>query len=659
MCGIAGIVALREGITSPDRDLLARMAGSLQHRGPDEFGIFRDRRAGLAHARLSIIDVATGQQPMASADESLWLVFNGEIFNYVELRAELIARGHRFRTQSDTEVVIHAYQEWSDACFERFNGQWAIALWSRADRRLVLCRDRYGVRPLYYVEHAGSVRFASEIKALFADPGVPRALDREALVQTFTFWSPLAPRSAFAGVREVEPGHVRTYQDGRVTDRAWWTPRYAPEAGLRDGNVAADAVREALANATSLRMLRADVPVGSYLSGGLDSSLIAALGREAVGARFQTFSVTFDDAEFDESAHQRAVVERLGTEHHAIRIRGRDIADVFPQVVAHAERPLLRTAPAPMFLLSKLVHEHGIKVVLTGEGADEMFAGYDLFREGRIRRFWARQPHSRLRPRLLERLYPYLARSPVRQAALAREFFGRDLEHAGRPGFAHGPRWSATSTLKRLFEPSHATAAARYDPVAELLESLPSGFADWTPLAQDQYLECRTLMSPYLLSAQGDRMLMAHSVEGRFPFLDREVVGLAQALPDSAKLLGLDEKHVLKQVARTCLPASVVDRPKQAYRSPDATAFFGDGEPGWVGEVTSPAAIARAGVFDPKAAAQLLVKCRVRAQAGPTSNSDNMGVVGILSTQMLHRLFVEANPAGTALPELRTSVERS
>jgi len=659
MCGIAGIVALQESAPAPDRDLLVRMAGSLRHRGPDEFGIFRDRRAGLAHARLSIIDVATGQQPMASEDEGLWLVFNGEIFNYVELRAELVALGHRFRTQSDTEVLIHAYQQWSDGCFERFNGQWAIALWSRADRRLVLCRDRYGVRPLHYVEHAGSVRFASEIKALFADPGVPRALDSEGLAQAFTFWSPLAPRSAFAGVREVEPGHVRTYQDGRVTDRAWWTPRYEPDAGLRTAGDAADAVQAALANATSLRMLRADVPVGSYLSGGLDSSLIAALGREVVGSRFQTFSVTFEDAEFDESGHQRAVVERLGTEHHAIRISGRDIADVFPQVVAHAERPLLRTAPAPMFLLSKLVHEHGIKVVLTGEGADEMFAGYDIFREGRVRRFWARQPQSLVRPRLLERLYPYLARSPVSRSALAREFFGRDLDQAGRPGFAHGPRWSTTSTLQRLFEPSRAAAAERYDPVAELLESLPSGFPTWTPLAQDQYLECRTLMSPYLLSAQGDRMLMAHSVEGRFPFLDRDVIGLANALPDAAKLAGLDEKHVLKQVARAYLPASVVDRPKQAYRSPDAAAFFSRGEPAWVADVTSPAAIAGAGVFDPKAIAQLLGKCRTRAQAGPTSNSDNMAVVGILSTQMLHRLFVEANPAGTALPELRTSVERS
>ena len=414
------------------------MIGALRHRGPDEFGVYRDHRAGLAHARLSIIDLVTGQQPLTNEDGTLWVVFNGEIYNYVELRAELVTAGHRFLTKSDTEVIVHAFEQWGTDAFARFNGQFAVALWDARTESLVLARDRLGVRPLYLCAHAGRLWFASEVKAIFAgDPTIPRRLDPVGMAETFTFWTTAAPQTVFAGVTELEPGHVRTVTRGRIYDRAFWEPRYpVGRDALFRGTLedATEQVRDVLEASVGLRMLRADVPVGCYLSGGLDSSLIAALGLRVKGEQFCTYSIRFEDAEYDETRFQRAMATFIGSDHREITVRRRDIADVFPDVVTHAERPLLRTAPAPLYLLSRLVRESGIKVVLTGEGADEMFAGYDIFREARVRRFWGRQPASTIRPRLLDRLYPYLARSPVKQRAMAQAFFGRGIEEMGGAG---------------------------------------------------------------------------------------------------------------------------------------------------------------------------------------------------------------------------------
>jgi asparagine synthase (glutamine-hydrolysing) len=662
MCGIAGCVALRPDTPPPAIEDLTAMAGALRHRGPDEFGLYRDGRAGLAHARLSIIDLATGQQPLANEDGSLWVVFNGEIFNYLELREELAALGHRFRTRSDTEVIVHAYEAWGEGAFERFNGQFAVALWDAERGSLVLARDRLGVRPLYLCEHGGRLWFASEVKAIFAGaPGIPRALDPAGLAETFTFWTVVAPQSVFRGVCELEPGHVRTWSGGAWRERAFWSPRYptGPTEGFRGSLAeAVERVGAALEQAVRLRMLRADVPVAAYLSGGLDSSLVAALGRRVQGEQFLTFSLRFEDAEYDETPYQRAVVARIGSDHREVMVRRRDIAAVFPEVVAHAERPLLRTAPAPLFLLSRLVRDSGIKVVLTGEGADEMFAGYDLFREGKVRRFWGRRPGSPCRPRLLERLYPYLARSPVAQQGMAREFFGRSGERWASPGFAHQTRWEPAAALQRLFAEELRKEARSANVVGRLLAALPADFPRWTHLAQDQYLETRTLLSGYLLASQGDRMLMAHSVEGRFPFLDAEVVELANSLPPFYKLRGLDEKHVLKKAARGLVPDEVVRRAKQPYRAPDALSFVGPDAPAWVADVLSARAVEETGVFTAEGVGRLWRKCLASGGGSQLSNADNMALVGLISTGLLHEQLVRRAPArATALP-FRTRIDR-
>ncbi len=657
MCGIGGILNLRAG-EPPALDALRRMAAAQRHRGPDGWGVYRDARCGLAHDRLSIIDLATGAQPLCNEGGTLWISFNGEIFNYVELRDDLVARGHRFRTASDTEVIVHAYEEWGDGCFPRFNGQWAVALWDSTRERLTLSRDRLGVRPLHLCEHGGRLLFASEAKAIYAaDPGVPRAFDAAGLAECFTFWNAVPPRTPLAGVTELGPGCVRTYgPGGEVCEARYWQPSY-PVDRERQGafpgspGEAAEAVLAALGEATRLRMVRSDVPVGCYLSGGLDSSIVAALARKATSSRFRTFSLRFEDAEYDETAWQRLMTRWLGTEHCEVTVTRADIAAAFPDVVFHAERPLLRTAPAPLSLLSRLVRDADTKVVLTGEGADEMFAGYDLFREAKVRRFWARQPGSRLRPALLERLYPYLARSPTGQRAMARKFFGKDLHRAGEPGFSHGVRWDGAAALQRLFSSDLRERVAGLDVRGRLLADLPPDFQAWTPLAQDQYLEVRTLLSGYLLSSQGDRMLMSHSVEGRFPFLDDAVVSLANSLPSSFKLRGLDEKHVLKKAAAALVPDEIRTRKKQPYRAPDALSFCGPGAPGWVGELLSDGAVREAGVFDPAGVATLWRNCRARSGEAQLSNQQNMALVGVLSTQLLWDRVLSRPPSLPALPD--------
>ncbi|QGH68500.1 asparagine synthase (glutamine-hydrolyzing) [Pseudactinotalea sp. HY158] len=642
MCGIVGV---RSFDGAPDLDLAIRMLSRVPHRGPDGSGLFRDEHVALGHARLAVIDADGGAQPMGNADGSVWVTFNGEIFNYVELRRELIGLGHRFVSASDTEVIVHAWEQWREDCFERFNGQWALAIWERGSRRLILCRDRLGVRPLYFTRDRHRLLFASEVKSLLADPRLPRAFDRVGLAETMTFWSTVAPRTVFAGIRQLPPGHVAIIDERGERLFPFWQPDF-PERGtepLQDLTQNTAAVRDRVVEAVRLRFLRSDVPVGAYLSGGLDSAITAAVIARYTDVPLQTFSLRFADADFDEGAFQSVMAARLGTEHHEVTVRAGDIGAAFPEVVRHAEAPMLRAAPVPMFLLSGLAREHGYKVVVTGEGADEVFAGYDLFREARLREFLARDPDSRIRARGLELLYPWLARSPGAAPAFAREFFGRHLDVAD-PALSHRPRWDTTSALLRMTVPHPDWES---DVTAGLLERMPPSHRRWDPLSRAQWLEMSTLLPGYILASQGDRMLMAHSVEGRFPFLDRDVVDLAGRLPGRHKLQGLDEKHILKRAFADLLPDEILTRPKQPYRAPDAAAFFGADPPPWIEEATRPEAVAAAGIFQPRAVAALVAKCR-RTGGVRMSNTDNMRILAVLSTQLLHRQFIDGDGSSPA-----------
>jgi asparagine synthase (glutamine-hydrolysing) len=655
MCGIAGVLTFDGTAVEPGR--LERMIRSAAHRGPDATGFLRDGPAGLGHARLSIIDLSGGGQPMANADRSIWITFNGEIFNYVELREALTRRGRRFATRSDTEVILHLYEEYGEDCVRHLNGQWAFAIWDARARRLFLSRDRVGVRPLFFTRTADALVFASEVKALFASGAVSREIDPVGLDQVFTFWTTIAPRTVFSGVSELPPGHSALVDEGgRVAVRPHWQPRY-PAAGREAPLTAAaeaecaERLLELLVDATRIR-LRSDVPVGAYLSGGLDSSVITALIRRFTETPLRTFSVTFDDGEFDESRYQREVIDFLGTEHQEVRCTPGDIGRVFPQVVWHAEKPVLRTAPAPLYLLSRLVRESGFKVVLTGEGCDEMLGGYDIFKEAKIRRFWAAQPTSRLRPLLLRRLYPYLRNVQGQPDAYLRGFFHIDPAQMASPFASHLPRWDLTAKLKILFSRDLKARLAGADAYGDLEARLPADYARWDPFCQAQFLETAYLLPGYILASQGDRMAMAHSVEGRFPFLDYRVVEFAASLPPRLKMKGLTEKYLLKRIARDLVPQTVVARPKQPYRAPEGKSFFPDGagRPAlmYVEDLLSPQALGRCCLFEPSAVAKLVEKARTGRAIGIR---DNMALVGVLSTQLLVHQFVEhfnVEPTGAA-----------
>ncbi len=639
VCGIAGLYDPK-GERAAERETLAAMIGAVHHRGPDETGVRADGPVGLAHARLSIVDLACGQQPMSNEDGSIWVVFNGEIFNHVELRPALEAAGHRFRTRSDTEVIVHAYEEHGLDFLHHFNGQFALALWDGKRKRLVLARDRVGVRPLFYAWHEGRLHFASETKALFAAPGLRPRLDPRGLAEAFCLWAPLDPTTAFEGVRSLPPGHLM-YVDagGAETVRRWWDLRFPSEVeeDPRPPEQFAEELRALLVDAVRLR-LRADVPVGAYLSGGLDSSILTAMVKRYTDTPLRTFSVGFEDAEFDEGPYQRALIAHLGTDHTAVRCTKEEIGRAFPRAIWHTEAPLLRTAPVPLMLLARHVHEAGYKVVLTGEGADEMFGGYDLFKEAKLRRFFARHPGSRGPAALLGKLYPYLPSSPVAAPAYAEAFFKQGLDKVGEPFFGHLPRWSTTRRLWRFFSADVQGALRGFAPEEELRRQLPAQLAHVPAFCRDQYVEVRTLLSGYLLSAQGDRVAMAHAVEGRFPFLDPRVIELGARIPFYWKMLGLKEKHILKKATADLVPEIVARRPKQPYRAPDAASFFPGGRTfRYVAELLAPDRLAAAGLFDPRAVGLLVDKCRAGKAIG---FADNMAMVGILSTMLLDEMVV-------------------
>lgn len=640
MCGIAGIIDFDS--TQPSERLLRRMLGLLGHRGPDASGIYSNGHAGLAHARLSIIDLSGGDQPIHNEDGSVWIVYNGEVFNYPDLRKDLITRGHHFYTNTDTEVLVHLYEEKGPELLNDLNGQFAIALWDKRVERLMLARDRLGIRPLFYHQQAGRLVFGSEVKSLLADSRIPRSLNPQTISDVFTCWTPLGNLTAFQGIHQLPPGHYALFSKTGMSIHSYWQLSFSrPETGDLPLGEWVEELRGLLGDATRIR-LRADVPVGAYLSGGLDSTCITSIVKRFFNNRLRTFSVSFTDGRFDEAPFQEKAVEAISTEHRSIRCTERDIGETFPQVVWHSEVPMLRTAPAPLFQLAKLVRENNFKVVLTGEGSDEIFAGYDIFKEDRVRRFWARQPDSTLRPMLFGRLYSDIFSGDGKRSRMFLEnFFRKGLTDTDSPVYSHFIRWENTSQLKAFFSEGMSEAVHKEDPFEErFIAGLPSDFMAWDPLSRAQYTEISIFLSNYLLSSQGDRMAMAHAVEGRFPFLDHRVVEFACRLPPRYRMLGLKEKFILRQAAAGLVPPELAQRPKRPYRAPISRCFLGDPPHDYVRELLSERAIREAGYFDSRRVKALVEKCR-RNEGRLLSERENMGLVGIISTQLLHHLFVK------------------
>lgn len=635
MCGIAGIKHWQALVSNPERTVQT-MVTAMEHRGPDGHGLYQDDEVALGHTRLSLIDLMGGQQPMCNEDGSLWLVCNGEIFNYLELTKELKAWGHHFTTQSDVEVILHLYEDVREDLFSYLNGQYAFALWEPLSKKLMLARDHVGICPLYYTKIGETFAFASEMKALFQLPRIQRRLSFKALAQVFTFWSPLPGETPFEDVYEVKPGYFMTVDSRGIQQHRYWT-LYWPsrEEMITDPDVAQARLESVLTDAVRLR-LRSDVPVGTYLSGGLDSSITTALVQKNHTNSLHSFSVGFENPDFDETKYQEMVTDHLHTTHASYRVRNAAISDCLKSVIWYAEKPILRTAPAPLFLLSRFVNDSGFKVVLTGEGADEFFGGYNVYKETRLRCFNARQPNSRYRPLLFQRLYPYLNGHQQRNISYWQDFFQLNLIDLKDPYYSHRIRWHNSSFLRYFLSDEIQRQLDSYDPITQLSDHLDDHFYFLDPLHRAFFLESYIFLSGYLLCSQGDRMLMSHSVEGRYPFLDRRVIELACRLAPELKLKGLNEKWILKRTFGHLLPKTIVSRAKQPYRAPIRDIFQMGNE--IFADYLRDEQIGQDRIFQVEKVA--LLKRKLQDPNRLVSAREEMALMAVLSTEMLLSLFL-------------------
>lgn len=640
MSSIAGFIAVPP--QQSGTGMLMRMLAAQQRRG----GHVRLAHAhdGMAIGQASH-HVGDGKPLSYPHGKEIQVAIDGGIFNLDELYEGLHNGGSDPAQRTPAAIVAQLYLRFGDDFVQRIDGQFAIAVWDARRQRLLLARDRFGMRPLVHARAGGGLWYASQASGLLAALPHLGALDVRGLAQTFTCWGPLGTTTAFAGVDTLPPGHLLVAErHGEPEVRSYWQPLFnaTPDAGHDCLASATEQLRALLTRAVQVRM-RGTTPAVAYLSGGLDSSAVAALMAAEGHQPLRTFSVSFADAEFDESAHQDVIARHIGAQHETLRVSRADIGAAFPELVGQVEMPLLRTAGVPLMLLAGHVRRRGFTVALTGEGADEVLAGYDLFKEAKIRRFWARRPDSRWRPLLLGRLYGYLEHSPVANPAFAQAFFGQGMEYLDRPVFAHVPRWNTSRRALAFFSPELQQQLTDIDVIADVERLLPADIMEWPALSRDQFVELCTMSSGYLLPAQGDRPSMARGVHTRMPFLDHGLVEFANRLPPRWKLRGLTEKYILREAVADLLPESILARTKQPYRAPDSSSFFVDGKPlDYVAELFSETRIRNAGYFDPARTTRLFNKCRAGSATG---FGDNQAFVGILSTMLLDQQLVHDRAA--------------
>jgi asparagine synthase (glutamine-hydrolysing) len=633
MCGIAAIYNKNQ-TKSFLKDSIIRMISSLSHRGPDESGVFITNNLALGQRRLSIIDLEGGNQPMIT--DRYVVVYNGEIFNYIELREELKQKENiHFKTSSDTEVVIKAFEAYGLDALAKFNGQFAFVLWDKKEKKMIVARDRYGIRPLYILHLNNSYYFSSELKAFDIIEGYQRRYNVENLYEHALMWNTIDDATVYENIRSLPGGTCEIYQEGRpVKNIRYYEIGESSPSPTVDFQTAQDEFTSLLNDSVRLR-LRSDVPVATYLSGGIDSSVTTYLTSLHNKETFKTFSVSFEDKVFDESSFQQEMVDRLNSEHFDLKINYKMIADNFLEAVYHFERPVFRTAPVPLFLLSKMVHDEGIKVVLTGEGADEVLFGYDSFKEVKLLDFWAKQPESALRPLLLKKLYPHLQHyKDPRQFGLIRLYYEGFLKDYNNELVGLNIRIYNNKALSNFFNKDLKISYSKEKVLEKIRKILPANFNDWTLLQKNQFLEFKTLLSGYLLSSQGDRMSMAHSVEGRYPFLDHRLIEKLFYYPDNFKLKIFSQKYILGKAFQHVIPDSIINRPKRPYMAPDLKSFFSNGK------LTEQAAyflsdnlLDQYGIFDKKIVS-MLVKKFERRMPEEIGYRDNMAFTFVLSSQM-------------------------
>jgi asparagine synthase (glutamine-hydrolysing) len=595
MCGIAGFV---ERCDSPSplcldasRTLVHRMCDAIRHRGPDDEGVWTAAGVGLGMRRLSIIDLSTGHQPIHNEDESVWIVFNGEIYNYRELRAELEACGHRFYTATDTETIVHAYEQWGSAAIGRLRGMFGLAIWNSRDRSLLIARDRIGIKPMHYAVARDRLYFGSEIKSLLEAPDLSRDLDLDALDHYLSFLYTPRDQSIFQQVRKLPPGHLLTWKDGRLSIEQYW--QLPADEAYRGSE--ADAVRDlrgVLVDAVRSHMI-SDVPLGAFLSGGVDSSMVVGLMAEASSARVKTFSIGFDVPEFDELEHARTVARHFGTDHHELVVKP-DAIGILDRSVWHFDEPFADSSAIPTWYVSEMARQH-VTVVLSGDGGDELFGGYDRY-----------LPHPRVvafdrySPRALRRVAA-MAASRLPHGVRGKNFL-RHISRDDQGRYLDAIRFYSADEKESLLTPdvvSGLTGIARgtrLDPETRLARHFDR-FAALPWPSQMMRFDAETYLPEDVLT-KVDRMSMAHSIESRVPLLDNEVIAFASALPAALKIKHGRRKHVLKEVAATLLPPAILNRRKQGFGVPLGSWFRGGLRELFADTLLSPVALQR-GYFRP------------------------------------------------------------
>jgi asparagine synthase (glutamine-hydrolysing) len=560
VCGIAGVVA-RDPRRSLDPAVIGLMVAKLHHRGPDDTGVVTLPGVSLGLKRLSIMDVAGGRQPISNEDETITFVGNGEIYNFRPLREELVSKGHRFKTGSDMEVVVHGYEEWGDRVVARLSGQFAFALWDSKRGRLLAARDRAGEKPLYYHEGPEDIVFASEIKSLLSRADVPRHLDVEALDLFLTYEFILAPRTIFQGVSKLPPAHAMSVERGKVATWAYWRAPESVEEGRSEQSWAQE-LRETLTKAVRSQMM-SDVPLGAFLSGGIDSSTVVALMAEASSRPVRTFNIAFREGSYDESSYAREISKLFGTEHRE-EIITPDVASLFDRLVVHIDEPFADVSLFPTYLVSEVASRE-VKVVLSGDGGDELFAGYDWYVADRLARTLSSFPGPRALG-VVERASEWFPESAKKKGLVNK--VKRFLAGASAPGALEHYRWLSHLSAKEkteLYGPGLRESLAGFSAAAPVISTLGEKRNDL--LNRQLHTDFKLFLADDIL-VKVDRMSMATSLEARAPFLDKDVVELAFRMPGSLKLRGYRRKHILKQAMADKLPSRILNRRKEGFSIP-------------------------------------------------------------------------------------------
>jgi asparagine synthase (glutamine-hydrolysing) len=607
MCGLCGVLNF-DGQAPVDQEGLAAMTATLQKRGPDDLGYFRSGPVGLGHRRLSIIDLEMGHQPLSNEDGTIWIVYNGELYNYQEIRINLEKAGHRFATASDTEVIVHAYEEYGVDCLKAMNGMFAFAIWDSNRRRLLLARDRLGIKPLYYAHLPQCLLFGSEVKALLAHPQFERRLDVTALNLYLSLEYVPTPHSIFAGVNKLPPGHFLLVEGSDTRLERYWDLRLDKSEPVSTRTVAecSAEVRQLLYDAVKMELI-ADVPVGVLLSGGIDSSAVAAMMARASTQPVPSFSVAFDDPSFDESSHAQLVARHLGTEHHEFPLSADTALQALPEIVAGLDEPLGDSSIIPTYCLSRFTKEH-VKVALGGDGGDELFGGYSTLQAHRLANYYQRLAPGWLRqlvePWVLEKL-------PVSFDNLSFDFkMRRFLRDYSLPPVVRHHRWLGSFTPEEKAGLLSPLAGASREEVTDLVANHAHEAHTQDPLNQVLYCDLKLYLEGDIL-VKVDRASMANSLEVRVPLLNRLLVEYAAHLPHSFKLRGLTTKFLLRQALKGILPDSILKRGKKGFNAPVAKWFAGPLKP-LLEDLLSPQRLKRQGLFQPDYVTTLIKEHQAR-----------------------------------------------